>query len=171
MYGPGGVKKKATLTVAVSDEERLDFNEKIHTCPGDSGGPAINAKGHVVGVASWRDGTVSHFRPSWSSYDWILSWAVDISIQDAKYMHVDITGPQDKNRLFIYSGIIYNNFAASSNEWRRTTLRIELGEQKVLSRCSITISLPLLGQQQLMIPSSYMQLIELERTTAQKWVE
>ena len=60
----------------------------------------------------------------------------DISIQDAKYMHVDITGPQDKNRLFIYSGIIYNNFAASSNEWRRTTLRIELGEQKVLSRCS-----------------------------------
>jgi hypothetical protein len=63
--------------------------------------------------------------------------AVDIQVGDTKYMHVDITGPQDANRLFIFSGLIFNNFTALSGDWHRTTIKIELGEQSVLSRCNI----------------------------------
>jgi hypothetical protein len=43
-----------------------------HVCPGDSGGPALNSSGHVVGVASWGDNVGSTYRPTSYAYNWIL---------------------------------------------------------------------------------------------------
>jgi len=44
-----------------------------HSCPGDSGGPVLNADMHVVGVASWTNSSDSStYRPTFYSYNWIF---------------------------------------------------------------------------------------------------
>lgn len=70
--GPSGLKKMAELAVKASNAETIDFDEEVHACPGDSGGPVINCAGRVVGVHSCHGGSRSQSRPIWPSYDWIL---------------------------------------------------------------------------------------------------
>lgn len=69
-------KGKMKLTLPVYDISSggilFRYNKK-HSCPGDSGGPALNSKNHVVGVASWGNfSTDSTYRPTHSIYDWIF---------------------------------------------------------------------------------------------------
>ena len=40
-------------------------------CPGDSGGPAMDLDKFVLGVASWRNGGSSTYRPAYEVEDWV----------------------------------------------------------------------------------------------------
>jgi hypothetical protein len=66
-------KRKVTLKASAVDTDLIRFdNEGIHNCPGDSGGPAINANGSVVGVASWGNfSDSSTYRPAYEVFSWI----------------------------------------------------------------------------------------------------
>jgi len=68
-------KRQLTLTVSQVVPDAIRFNHPGDvSCPGDSGGPALNAAGWVVGVASWTNSTdESTYRPAWESLDWIHS--------------------------------------------------------------------------------------------------
>lgn len=80
--GPSLGKRKASLPVKTSDWGRIRFEDKIiYSCPGDSGGPAINSNGHLVGVASWGDIVSSTYRPTSYSYNWIFSKEVPFNFQ------------------------------------------------------------------------------------------
>jgi hypothetical protein len=69
---PGQGKMKMTLPVDESGWGGISFkNNRLHSCPGDSGGPILNKAGHVVGVASWGDNFVSVYRPTSYAYNWI----------------------------------------------------------------------------------------------------
>ena len=68
-------KQKLSLTVSAVGLDGIKFNHKgLHACPGDSGGPAINNQGVVVGVASWSNFTNSStYRPVYENAAWIDS--------------------------------------------------------------------------------------------------
>lgn len=71
--GPGLGKMKMDVPVNASGWGGIQFqNAQMHSCPGDSGGPVLNASQHVVGVASWIDGASSTYRPTSYAYDWIV---------------------------------------------------------------------------------------------------
>ena len=68
-------KQYMVLPVVSSDWGGILFDDpEKHTCPGDSGGPAINSNGQVVGVASWKAGGQSIYRPTSFSYNYILGY-------------------------------------------------------------------------------------------------
>jgi len=72
--GPGLGKMKMDVPVAVSGWGGIAFkNAKLHSCPGDSGGPVLNSNKHVVGVCSWGDDNTgdSTYRPTSYAYNWI----------------------------------------------------------------------------------------------------
>jgi hypothetical protein len=70
--GPGLGKRKMPIAAAGSSWAGIGFvNAILHACPGDSGGPALNGNGRVVGVASWRGGSDSTYRPTSYAYNWI----------------------------------------------------------------------------------------------------
>ena len=70
---PGQGKMKMTLPVDDSGWGGISFKDnRLHSCPGDSGGPILNKAGHVVGVASWGDNQVSVYRPTSYAYNWIF---------------------------------------------------------------------------------------------------
>src|SRR5574341_618845 len=61
--GPSSGKQKLTLPATASEWGGIGFkHQNAYVCPGDSGGPALNAAGHVVGVASWGDQQSSTYR-------------------------------------------------------------------------------------------------------------
>jgi hypothetical protein len=62
------------LPVVHSNFAAIRFeNNDVHICAGDSGGPLLNAQGHVVGVTSWgNDSSDSNYRPTSFSYSWIF---------------------------------------------------------------------------------------------------
>ena len=70
----GSLGKRQT-TLAASDvvPDAIRFNHPgDHTCPGDSGGPALNEYGELVGVSSWGNfATESTYRPTYENYEWI----------------------------------------------------------------------------------------------------
>ncbi|MET0752859.1 MAG: S1 family peptidase [Pyrinomonadaceae bacterium] len=72
--GPGMGKLMGSVPVsAVSSDGIIFTNTTSLACPGDSGGPAINAAGNVVGVASNGDnGTNSNYKPTYVAYQWIF---------------------------------------------------------------------------------------------------
>jgi len=72
--GPGLGKMKMDVPIAVSGWGGIAFkNAKLHSCPGDSGGPVLNSNKHVVGVCSWGDNNTgdSTYRPTSYAYNWI----------------------------------------------------------------------------------------------------
>ncbi len=70
---PPAGKRKVTLKVDEVVPDAIRFrNNSIYVCGGDSGGPAINARGLIVGVASHSPGgPVSTYRPVSEVYSWI----------------------------------------------------------------------------------------------------
>lgn len=58
---------------AISSNGIIFINTTSLACRGDSGGPAINAAGNVVGVASSGDFTTnSNYNPTYVAYQWIF---------------------------------------------------------------------------------------------------
>lgn len=71
--GPGLGKRKMDVPVHASGWGGIEFrNAQLHSCPGDSGGPVLDASQQVVGVASWGDGSSSTYRPTSFAHDWIV---------------------------------------------------------------------------------------------------
>ena len=66
-------KRQTTIPTSEVVPDAIRFNHPgDHTCPGDSGGPAINAYGELVGVSSWGNfATESTYRPTYENYEWI----------------------------------------------------------------------------------------------------
>lgn len=65
-------KMKMDVPVKESGWGGISFkDDRLYVCPGDSGGPILNKAGHVVGVASWGDNSVSVYRPTSYAYNWI----------------------------------------------------------------------------------------------------
>ncbi|KMY67260.1 hypothetical protein AAU61_10340 [Desulfocarbo indianensis] len=82
-----GAKMMAKMEVQGSEWGGIGF--KAIACGGDSGGPALNAAGKVVGVASWTDNTASVYRPTGFSYNWIFdlprpSWSACVWVKVAQ---------------------------------------------------------------------------------------
>ena len=70
----GGIKRKVTLDVdgVGSPGPVLLAEAGKHNCPGDSGGPIINAQGHLSGVASWGNfDSRSFYWPVAGSHSWV----------------------------------------------------------------------------------------------------
>lgn len=70
-------KRMATVTITECGPENITVkNPTQFTCPGDSGGPMINAQGRVIGVTSWGDATsgTSVYRPTYSRGTWISTF-------------------------------------------------------------------------------------------------
>lgn len=67
-------KRKVDLVATEVNSAAIRFQHpETVACPGDSGGPVLNASGHVVGVASWsNDIDESTYRPTHASHNWIL---------------------------------------------------------------------------------------------------
>jgi hypothetical protein len=72
----GGAMGKQRVDVevdAVSDATIVMTDSGAYSCPGDSGGPALNADVHVVGVASSADfASNSNYDPTFVAYPWIF---------------------------------------------------------------------------------------------------
>ncbi|HKO56305.1 MAG TPA: S1 family peptidase [Thermoanaerobaculia bacterium] len=70
----GAGKLKTDVSVSEISEATIVFNNSDrHACPGDSGGPALNRRGNVVGVASSSDlATNSNYDPTFAAYEWIF---------------------------------------------------------------------------------------------------
>lgn len=76
-------KMKLDLTVTDINENSIALRHgNKHACPGDSGGPSLNTKGRVVGVASSIGGDNSEYDPTFSSYKWIFDIGKIINIKD-----------------------------------------------------------------------------------------
>jgi hypothetical protein len=70
---PGKGEDEDDPPVDTSGWGGISFQDsRLYVCPGDSGGPVLNAAGHVVGVASWGDNQVSVYRPTSYAYNWIM---------------------------------------------------------------------------------------------------
>lgn len=70
--GPLG-KRRMSVKIAQVVPDAIRFNQAGYVaCPGDSGGPALDANGWLVGVASWTNsGDESVYRPGWENLAWI----------------------------------------------------------------------------------------------------
>ena len=70
--GPSKGKQKMAVTVASAGPDGIRFeSSKLRACPGDSGGPAVDAQGFITGVASWIDGVSTTYRPIYENYEWV----------------------------------------------------------------------------------------------------
>ncbi len=71
---PAAGKMKVTVRVTeISDVTIVFDNKDRHVCPGDSGGPALNRAGNLVGVASTGDlSTNSNYDPTYVAYGWLF---------------------------------------------------------------------------------------------------
>lgn len=67
-------KLRLDLPVTYSNFATIYFKHRGRTaCPGDSGGPALNSRGRIVGVASWVTiGVEAIYRPTSFSYNFIF---------------------------------------------------------------------------------------------------
>jgi cysteine-rich repeat protein len=93
----GGLKRKVTLPVqsivtyanTIAGETIWFKDGSHHSCPGDSGGPALSAAGRVVGVASTGDfNTNSDYDVTHLIYSWLSSnacTAFDPAIPDGSF--------------------------------------------------------------------------------------
>lgn len=70
----GGIKRQADVDVSLVTNATITFNNTTKfSCPGDSGGPALNTAGRVIGVASSADfATNSNYDPTYVAYEWIF---------------------------------------------------------------------------------------------------
>jgi V8-like Glu-specific endopeptidase len=72
--GAGLGKMKMDVPIAAIGWGGISFkNAKLHSCPGDSGGPVLNSNKRVVGVCSWgkHDSGDTTYRPTSYAYNWI----------------------------------------------------------------------------------------------------
>jgi V8-like Glu-specific endopeptidase len=71
---PDDGKRRVDLPASASNWGGIKFdNPNAYSCPGDSGGPILNADKHVVGTASWGDSDGdSTYRPTSFVYNWIF---------------------------------------------------------------------------------------------------
>lgn len=71
----GGIKRQVVLPVSEVTPHTIVFRSTdSYSCPGDSGGPALNTAGHLVGVASSGDfSTNSAYDPAALAHAWIFS--------------------------------------------------------------------------------------------------
>ena len=67
-------KRRVNVQVSqISDETIVFNNTSSYSCPGDSGGPALNSAGNVVGVASSANfASNSNYDPTYVAYPWIF---------------------------------------------------------------------------------------------------
>jgi hypothetical protein len=72
---PSAGKMRAVVEVDSIDDITMRFNNSnTYACPGDSGGPAINERGYVVGVASSGNfAGNSNYDPTYLAYSWIYN--------------------------------------------------------------------------------------------------
>jgi hypothetical protein len=66
-------KRRTTMPASEVVPDAIRFKDPgDHVCPGDSGGPALNENGELVGVASWGNfEDESTYRPTYENYEWI----------------------------------------------------------------------------------------------------
>ena len=110
---------------SISDITIRFNNTNTYACPGDSGGPAINGRGHVVGICSSGNfAGNSNYDPTYVAYSWIFNTrAVLQSIGTVDFLRVhDLrTGfgpPADP----VYGEVVVR-FANRPNEWFGFELR------------------------------------------------
>jgi len=72
---PSSGKRRAEVTVdSVSDVTIRFNNTNTFACPGDSGGPALNQRGNVVGISSTGNfAGNSNYDPTYIAYPWIFN--------------------------------------------------------------------------------------------------
>lgn len=93
-------KMKLTLPIFHIDSGAILFKyNKKHSCPGDSGGPVLNSKNHIVGVASWGNfSTDSTYRPTHSVYGWIFGLSEQSENNLCSWNNVEKAGISSHNR-------------------------------------------------------------------------
>ncbi len=70
---PAGKRRVSIAITSVSDVTIVFNNSENFVCPGDSGGPALNARGNVIGVSSSANfSTNSNYDPTYVAYPWIF---------------------------------------------------------------------------------------------------
>lgn len=71
---PASGKRKVDVQISEISDATIVFNDPdSYACPGDSGGPAINSAGNVVGVASSANlSGNSNYDPTYIAYEWIF---------------------------------------------------------------------------------------------------
>ena len=70
---PVGKRKTDVQVSEVSDVTIVFQNTNTYVCRGDSGGPALNAAGNVIGVASTgNSASNSNYDPTYVAYPWIF---------------------------------------------------------------------------------------------------
>jgi hypothetical protein len=133
---------KRQVTLQVSEISEVPGNVTIvfnnpgrHVCPGDSGGPALNASGNVVGVASTFDapaGPKSAYDPTYVAYEWLFgSWAPWTSVSEGSTTPgAPVTAlwmSQDRIALFLADrngGVYTTSGSATAHDWVQwTTVR------------------------------------------------
>jgi len=88
----GKLELSLPITEVVPDAIR--FNQAGDAaCPGDSGGPALDSSGWLVGVASWSNSAdESTYRPAWEAYSWIAGIRSSSSVSHPSEGNVVVGG-------------------------------------------------------------------------------
>jgi hypothetical protein len=75
---PSTGKRRTSVQVDSISDVTIRFNDSnTYSCPGDSGGPALNSRGHIVGIASSGNfGGNSNYDPTYVAYSWIFDTEV-----------------------------------------------------------------------------------------------
>jgi hypothetical protein len=71
---PSTGKQRTSVQVESISDVTIRFNNpNTYVCPGDSGGPALNANGHIVGISSSGNfAGNSNYDPTYVAYPWIF---------------------------------------------------------------------------------------------------
>ena len=123
---PAAGKMRASVNVDSISDVTIRFNNtNTYSCPGDSGGPAINDRGHVVGVASSANfAGNSNYDPAYVAYSWIFNTAAILQttgVINLLRVHDVKTGfgpPADP-----VTGEVIVGFGNRPNEWFGLELR------------------------------------------------
>lgn len=75
---PAAGKRRTSVQVDEVSDITIRFNDtNTYSCPGDSGGPALNSRGQIVGIASSANFSGnSNYDPTYVAYSWIFDTEV-----------------------------------------------------------------------------------------------